>query len=184
VFRIILEVLNTGAFMEAMFFTSKFSRMSIQRINRIVGIILVLLSGTVVVPLTIKTIETGGGPWGFGIVGLPLLLPLSAYFLFGLAGMVSGEARQRNLFITAHVVTIIVGLGSLFIFPFYPALFALLPIALAVLSIRNKKYFRHYLLAMMLLAIAANILLLKWELDFGRTIPLLELCQLSGNINP
>lgn len=170
--------------MEIMFFTSKFSKMSIQGVNRITGVILILLSSTVVVPLTIKTIETGGGPWGFGIIGLPVLLPLSAYLLFGLAGVVSGDARQRNLFITAHFVTIIVGLGSLLVFPFYPAFFALIPIVLAILGISNKKYFRHYLLAMMFLAIVANILLLKWELDFGRAIPLLQLFQPSGSINP
>jgi hypothetical protein len=45
--------------------------------NKIAGILAVILSLTICIPLTIKTYLEGGGPWGFDMVSLPILIPLS-----------------------------------------------------------------------------------------------------------
>ncbi|MFN6090617.1 MAG: hypothetical protein ACK47E_17870 [Cyclobacteriaceae bacterium] len=50
----------------------------IKSINKWAGAALILLSILVAIPLTIKTICTNGGTWGFGIIGLAILLPLDA----------------------------------------------------------------------------------------------------------
>jgi hypothetical protein len=151
--------------------------MKIQTLNKAAGLLLILLSISVTISLTIKTFVTGGGTWGFGIVGIPILLPLSAYLLFGIAGWINNEALQRNLFIIAHLVTLSIGLISLIIFPVYPKAFVLIPLSLAILSMVRKNRFKYFLLVMILLAIVANILLLKWEIDFDRTLPIFQLFE-------
>lgn len=152
--------------------------MKIQTLNKAAGLLLILLSISVTISLTIKTFVTGGGTWGFGIVGIPILLPLSAYLLFGIAGWINNESLQRKIFITAHLVTLSIGLISLIIFPVYPKAFVLIPLSLAILSMVSKNRFKYFLLIMILLAIVANILLLKWEIDFDRTLPIFQLFEL------
>lgn len=152
--------------------------MKIQTLNKAAGLLLILLSISVTISLTIKTFVTGGGTWGFGIVGIPILLPLSAYLLFGIAGWINNESLQRKIFITAHLVTLSIGLISLIIFPVYPKAFVLIPLSLAILSMVSKNRFKYFLLLMILLAIVANILLLKWEIDFDRTLPIFQLFEL------
>lgn len=149
--------------------------MKIQILNKAAGLLLILLSISVTISLTIKTFVTGGGTWGFGIVGIPILLPLSAYIIFGIAGWIENEALKRKIFITAHWVTLSIGLISLIIFPVYPKVFVLIPLSLAILSMVSKDRFEYLLLTMILLAIVANILLLKWEIDFNRTLPIFQL---------
>ena len=152
--------------------------------TRLVGIILIVLSLTVSVPLVFITWQEGGGAWGFGIIGLPVLLPLSAYILFGIAAVPRNIARQRKLFIGAHLVTLGTGLTSLYFFPVYPALFVVIPVLLATVGIMSRKRFKLYLLLMISLAIAANLILLKWEFDFGRTLPILQLFESTDGPDP
>lgn len=135
-------------------------------------------------PLTVKAITEGGGPWGFEVVSLAILVPLSCYLFFGIAGVLANEELQRKFFITAHILTIVTGVGGYFIFPVYPFWVAIVPLALAVAGITSYRKFTYFLLVMMSLSIIFNIVLLKWEVDFGRTIPLLQLFQASGSINP
>jgi hypothetical protein len=134
--------------------------------------------------LTIKIIETAGGSWGFGIFGLGILLPLSAYVMFGFAAIVNKEADQRRIFIAAHVVTLIMGSVTLLIFPVYPKFIVIVPVTLAILGIANKRNFKYYLLTMIILALLANVLLLIWEIDFDRSLPLFQLFESSGNTVP
>lgn len=158
--------------------------MTIKVINKIAGIVSILLSILVAIPLMIKAVIEGGGPWGFEIVSLAILVPLSCYLFFGIAGVLVDEALQRKYFIAAHILTIITGVGGYFIFPVYPFWMAIVPIGLAVAGIASHRKFTYFLLVMMGLAITFNIVLLKWELDFGRTMPLLQLFQASGGVNP
>ncbi len=152
--------------------------MKIQTLNKAAGLLLILLSISITISLTIKTFVTGGGTWGFGVVGIPILLPLSGYVLFGIAGWINNEAVQRKVFITAHLVTLSVGLITLIIFPVYPKAFVLIPLSLAIFGMLSQNKFKYFLLLMILLAIVANILLLKWEIDFNRTLPIFQLFQL------
>lgn len=155
--------------------------MKIQTLNKAAGLLLILLSISVTISLTIKTLVTGGGTWGFGIIGIPILLPLSAYILFGIAGWIKNKALQRKIFITAHGVTLSIGLISLIIFPVYPKAFVVIPVSLAILSVVSRNNFEYLLLTMILLAIVANILLLKWEIDFNRTLPIIQLFERENN---
>lgn len=151
---------------------------------KVLSIILIVLSIAVSIPLTIVTWRAGGGPWGFGIVGLPVLIPLSAYLLFGIAGLAKQEVVQREWFIGAHIITLVAGIAGLFLFPVYPTFVAAIPLLLAALGIIDKKHFKGFLLLMISLAIVANIVLLKWEVDFDRTLPLLQLFERSGVAEP
>lgn len=139
--------------------------------------IVIVLSLAVSIPLTIKIYLDGGGPWGFGIIGFPILIPLSFYILFGLTGLIRADAYQRRAFIVAHSVTFVVGAITLFIFPVYPALLVSIPLLLAVAGLISHSRFKYYLLLMLLLAVVANGLLLKWELDFHRSIPIIQLFE-------
>lgn len=149
----------------------------LNKLNRFLGSVLILLTCTVSVPLSILTFQTHGGPWGFGVIGLPVLLPLTAYSLFGLAPWFKKEATQRRIFLAAHVITIVTGVSSIFIFPVYPLGVAVIPLALAVLGFVDKRHLLYYLFLMIVLAIVANALLLHWEIEFGRTLPLFQLFQ-------
>jgi hypothetical protein len=157
--------------------------MTIKTINKYCGIVSILLSVLVAIPLTIKTIIEGGGPWGFEIISLAVLVPLSCYLVFGIAGVLKDDDKQRSVFIVAHVLTIITGIFGYFTFPVFPFWVALVPLTLAVAGIASHRKFQYFLLLMILLSLAANGLLLKWEIDFGRTVPLFELFQPSEIVN-
>lgn len=75
-------------------------------VNRVMAITLILLVTMVSLPLTISTYETGGGPWGFGMIGLHVLLPLNAYLVFAIAALVAAEKARWYLFIAGHVISI------------------------------------------------------------------------------
>lgn len=144
------------------------------RVTRVLGVLLVVLSVAVSIPLTLRTWMEQGGPWGFGIVSLPVLLPLSFLILFGIAALPAQWVRRREYFIGAHLVSLVVGITSFLMFPVYPALLMVIPVALASIGIVSKRYLRFFLLLMIVLPIIANLLLFKWEVDFGRTLPLLQ----------
>lgn len=166
----------------------KIIRYSMHRVTdlpvKVLSIVLLVLSIAVSVPLTVVTWRSGGGPWGFGIVGLPVLIPLSAYLLFGIAGLAKQEVVQREWFIGAHLITLIAGIAGLFMFPVYPVFVAVIPVLLATVGIIDKRHFKALLLLMISLAIVANIVLLKWEVDFHRALPLLQLFERSGFAEP
>lgn len=150
---------------------------SLKIINTIAGILVILLSLAVSIPLTIKIYIDGGGPWGFGIIGFPILIPLSFYALFGCVGLIRAEALQRRAFIATHFVTFAVGAITLFIFPVYPALLVSIPLALSVIGLFIYSKYKYYLMVMLVLAIVANTVLLKWELNFHRSVPVVQLFE-------
>lgn len=156
----------------------------LKRTTWLAGAVLIALTVLVVLPLTIKILTEGGGMWGFNVIGLPELLPLCAYLLFGIAGMLPSRDHQRNIFIAAHCLTIIVGVTSLFFIPVYPFKLALIPLMLAVVGIFSRSKFKYFLVLMILLGILANGLLLKWELDFHRSLPIVELFRSQQSIEP
>lgn len=158
--------------------------MNIQASNKVSGLVLILLSVLVSVPLTILTIRSGGGTWGFGMIGLPVLLPLCAYALFGIAPLIRDERDQWRIFIGTQVITLAIGIVSLLLFKLYPRLIIAIPITLAIISFASRKHFRQMLLIMILLGCVANIMLLKWEIDFGRTVPLVQLLLPQPEMNP
>ena len=153
----------------------------LQQVNWVSGLLLIMLTITVAIPLTIKSFQTNGGTWGFGIIALVILLPLCGCLLFGIAGMIRQLEIQRWIFVSAHVVTIITGVVGHFILPVYPTYVVLIPIALATWGILSYKKYQYFLLAMIVLAISANVVLLKWEVDFGRTVPVIQLFQPDAN---
>src|SRR5690349_3459464 len=107
------------------------NKLDIKLTNRIAGVIVILLSLAVSVPLTIMVCVKGGGPWGFDILGLQILIPLSCYILFGIVGLIQVEARQRKAFAAAHLITFGIGVIVLLIFPARPALLVPVPVLLA-----------------------------------------------------
>lgn len=148
------------------------------------SVTVIVLSATVAIPLTIKTYRDGGGPWGFGMIGLPILIPLSLYFLFGIAALLKTPERQRQAYIISHLVTFSVGLIILILFPVYPLWLVSIPMILALAGIVSRQRYKAFLVLMIVLGVAANGILLKWELDFHRTLPILQLFQPAVEINP
>jgi hypothetical protein len=144
-------------------------------INRYLGLLLIVLTATVSIPLTITTISTDGGSWGFGIIGLAILFPLNALGLFGFTALLHRLDRQRKAFVASHIISVLVGLTSLLSFPIYPAGIVAVPLSMTMLGIASRRRTSHYLFVMIVLAVASNLVLLKWELDFHRNLPLLQL---------
>jgi hypothetical protein len=149
--------------------------MTFTSIIKILSVFLILLSVLVSIPLSIKVAMEGGGPWGFEVVSLAVLVPLNAYIFFGLAGLIGEKNKQRRIFIIAHAITIVCGLIGLFTFPVYPIWIPLIPSGLAIAGIISYKNYSFFLLIMILLGLAANIILLAWEIEFGRAVPLFQL---------
>ncbi|MFZ6012159.1 MAG: hypothetical protein ACOYXT_17590 [Bacteroidota bacterium] len=145
--------------------------------------VVILLSLAVAIPLTIKVYLDKGGPWGFGIIGFPILIPLSFCILFGLVGLIRSDAWQRKAFMAAHLITFVIGAIVLFIFPVYPALLVSIPLFLALIGLLSRSKFRYCLSLMLFLTMMSNVLLLKWELDFHRSIPIIQLFA-SGTEEP
>ena len=141
--------------------------MTLKLVNKISGVMAILLSITVAIPLTIKVMNEGGGPWGFEIISLAVLVPLSCYLFFGVAGMMNDDNRQRQLFVFTNLLTVGVGLVGYFVFPLYPLYTTLVPIGLAVGGVFSGKQFKWFLLVMIFITIYVNAALLKWELDLS-----------------
>lgn len=148
------------------------------------GWMLIGLSLLVSLPLTLKTIREGGGPWGFEIIGLAVLLPLNGYLIFGVAAIANRTETQRLLFLVGHIFTLICGIAGHLIFPVYPNWITLAPVLLALAGIVSRNNFRLFLVGMIVLASAANVMLLVWEIEFGRTLPLLQWLQDSAEAAP
>ncbi|HEU5292445.1 MAG TPA: hypothetical protein VFU05_17480 [Cyclobacteriaceae bacterium] len=148
----------------------------------VLGSALMLLILAVSLPLTIITFQNSGGPWGFGIIGLSVLIPLNFYFIFSIAAFVNNSQRQRQIFVVGHFITVGIGFVTFIIFQIVPVQLLLCAIVLALIGIFDKKRMSMYLRLMNALAIVANILLLKWELDFGRSIPIIELFQSANAV--
>jgi hypothetical protein len=147
----------------------------IEIVNRIVGALLIVLSLVVVIPLTIKVYLDSGGTWGFGVIGFPVLIPLSFYIFYGVTALIRPDNRQRSAFVVSHFVSFTVSAVSMFMFPVYPTLLVSVPLLLAVFGLMSIGRYRYYLLLMQLFAIISNILLMKWEFDFHRSVPIIEL---------
>jgi hypothetical protein len=143
--------------------------------NRIVGGLLIALSLAVSIPLTLKVYLDGGGTWGFGVIGFPVLIPLSFYVLYGVTALIRPDNRQRKAFIVCHFISFAASAVSMFMFPVYPTLLVSVPLLLAVFGLMSIGRYKYYLLSMQLFAIIANVVLLKWEFDFHRSLPVIEL---------
>ena len=116
--------------------------MTVKLTNTIIGLLLILISISVIVPLTVQVIKSGGGPFGFGALLLPAILPLSICTVFGLFGMIDYEKnfrRIKNLFIIGHVLTAIIGIGIFLIIPIYPFLFIAIPIAWVLITTMTRE---------------------------------------------
>lgn len=146
-----------------------------QIVLKVLAILLLILTLLVSVPLTIRIWREEGGPWGFGIIGLHILLPLNAYLLFSWAALVRNPTFRWWIFLGAHGVSVVIGIIGFFLFPVMPKALLLIPLALALASVIGKKRISIFLALMLLLGATANTVLLKWELEFGRTFPIIEL---------
>jgi hypothetical protein len=142
--------------------------------NRIVGGLLIALSLAVSIPLTLK-VYLDGGTWGFGVIGFPVLIPLSFYILYGVTALIRPDNRQQKAFIACHFISFAASAVSMFMFPVYPTLLVSVPLLLAVFGLMSIGRYKYYLLSMQLFAIIANVVLLKWEFDFHRSLPVIEL---------
>lgn len=147
----------------------------IRTATRATSIILIALSLVVAIPLSIMTYQDNGGPWGFGIIGLPILIPLSFYILFGFVGLIRREDYQRKWFVITLGITFLIGMVMLVILPVYPVAIVLVPLVLSAFGMLSHARFKYYLIFMLVLGIAANIMLLKWEVDFNRNLPIIQL---------
>jgi hypothetical protein len=156
----------------------------IKLVNSVAGIVVIILSLAVSIPLTIKIYLDEGGPWGFGIIGFPILIPLSFYILFGITGLIRSDIYQRRAFIITHFITFGIGAIVLFIFPVYPTLIVAIPLLLAVIGLISQSQYKYWLFLMMILAVAANGLMLKWEFDFHRSLPIIQLFQYHDVTTP
>jgi hypothetical protein len=142
------------------------------------GTILLGLTIAVAIPMTVVTIQSHGGEWGFEMIGLTVLVPLCGYALFGLAGLLRKHYVRRKVFIASHIVSLILGIVYCFVFPIYPVFIVIVPILFAGLGIVDKRNLDYYLVLMQVLGIASNIFLLVGELNDGRTVPVLQLVGL------
>jgi hypothetical protein len=151
-------------------------------IGKILGGIVIFLSVTVSLPLIMLTIRTQGWTWGFGMAGIPVLLPLSGYLIFGIVPFLRNDDRRITLFLLGHIVVLAFGLGSVLLFHLYPTYLIFPPLILSVLSILDRRRWKFYIVVCMIFCIVLNVLFLKWEFDFGRTLPLMRLFQTEGEI--
>jgi hypothetical protein len=110
--------------------------------NTIIGLLQTIICLLVIVPFTVSVMRTGGGPFGFGALLLPAVLPLSFAGLFGIYGILDYESnfsRTKRLLVLTHVITAVAGVASFLFIPVFPFAFAAIPIAVMLLAGMSKE---------------------------------------------
>jgi len=67
---------------------------------------IILLMNIPLLYLTVKTIITGGGPWGYGLIGLPLMFIGHLFLIPAYKGIKNLNKSKLNLFVN--------GFGSIY----------------------------------------------------------------------
>ena len=78
----------------------------IKIINRIFASTLILLNVGYFIPLSYTTIKTEGGTWGYGLVGLPLIL-VTHLFLISAVGSWISKNKKPIVFLVFNTVGLI-----------------------------------------------------------------------------
>ncbi|WP_339787160.1 hypothetical protein [uncultured Imperialibacter sp.] len=116
--------------------------MIIKLTNIALGIILIVVSALTVIPLAVQTIQSDGGGFGFGLLLLPAILPLSFCIMFGLFGFLNYQRnyeRIRKIFIAFHVLVAIIGLAAFIIMPVFPFMMISISIAFGLIMTMNQQ---------------------------------------------
>lgn len=82
----------------------------------------VLISAFTVIPTTVKVITSGGGPFGFALMVLPVTLPLSLSALFGPVAIFTtwmDFKSSKKIFI---LICLLISLSAILLFFFIPTL--------------------------------------------------------------
>jgi hypothetical protein len=78
----------------------------IRIINRIFASILILFNVGYFIPMSYNTIKTEGGPWGYGLVGLPLIL-VTHLFLISAVGSWISKNKKPDVFLVFNTAGLI-----------------------------------------------------------------------------
>jgi hypothetical protein len=117
-------------------------KVTIKLANITVGLTQTILCTLTIIPMTFSIIKSGGGPFSWGLMVLPIVIPLSFSALFGLFGFFyfyqNYEITKRWLRRT-HILTGIAGTLSFVIMPIFPALIVSIPLAIWLLETMTKE---------------------------------------------
>lgn len=123
--------------------------MTLRQINIFVGLTQTILSTLAVIPITVGVIKSGGGGFGFGLMFLPILVPLAFSALFGVFGLVDYQtyySKTRKFLIGTHILTAIAGVMAFMIMPLFPFLILSIPLAVSLIKSMTKENIGQQLL--------------------------------------
>ena len=146
--------------------------------GKISGVLLIVICILVFIPLSIDILHKA--KFGFGHFILPLVVPLSFTFLFGILSILGSEWNQEKLrryYIGVHLVVAASGLASMFVMPMYSiALFALILVVLSIVYSKKVPMIWH-LMFFTVVPLLIGIYFLVQGLKYGSGIMLLELLK-------
>ena len=139
--------------------------------NAIIGPLQTIICLLIIVPLTVSVVRTGGGPFGFGALLLPAIVPLSFSALFGLFGILDYEknfSNTRKLMAVVHVITAIAGVATFVFMPVFPFAFVAIPIAAFLLvGMRKENLGQKILITNTLILLCLLAVLYFWLSSAG-----------------
>jgi hypothetical protein len=151
-------------------------QMRLKTINRIVGLLVLLVGIVSVIPMTIHLFLHHGGPFGLGWLLIPLIVPLCAGIGYGILAVWNGRfnyTRLNNRFVLVHILVALAIIFSYVSFPVFPYLLYSLPIFIWVF-IRYRRHVFALLLLVNLLTLTGGVYLMVTDWNNGRKVALIE----------
>ena len=146
--------------------------------NFFVGIISVSGGFLTIIPLTIELLTNLNFGFNFGLLLLPIYIPLFLSLGFGiittLAYYYNYNSLKLKIYTLLHIIIAIIGSIACLIIPIIPTILIGLPLTIIMLYNLTYKNLENQLLIMNSLVICCEIAVMTLELSFGRNIPLLN----------
>jgi hypothetical protein len=153
-----------------------FSAAWLKTTNKVIGMLVLLVSIVTVIPITIRLFVHHGGAFGLGWLLIPLIIPLCAGTGYGILGVLNERLNDSQLnrrFVMVHLLVALAIIVSYISLPVFPYLLYSLPVFIWVF-IRYRKHVLLLLLLVNLLTLLGGLYLLATDWDNGRKVALIE----------
>ena len=151
---------------------------SLNLINAISGMVLIIIITFIVLPITLQVMVQGVGGLGLEKVLIPILIPLCFSVLFGIVGILSlltDYHKLKKFYIGAHLIIFLSCIATYVFIPVMPFSLIVAPLVLILVVNLSKKNINWQILLFNSGALIIGLYFLILDLRFGSHLSLWEL---------